>query len=190
MNDSEHEQLNKILKFYEFVLHNRDRYEDGHARRVGILSIQLARWLGYSRDDIESVRFGARFHDVGKLALSAELLNKKTLTDQDFYEIQQHVQKGFELFMSIGINGKIGRIIAESHENFDGSGYPKKKGGQEIYEGARIVRIADTYDTLISRRSYKESISPNDAMDEMRRCAVWYDPLIFEIFAEKMTVKD
>jgi HD-GYP domain-containing protein (c-di-GMP phosphodiesterase class II) len=187
MNENEKDLLEKLLKFYEFALHQRDVYEDGHGRRVAILAMQLAFKLNLPDEFLIPLNYGARFHDVGKLLVPVGLLNKEILTPDELDTIKEHVTNGFMLFQRLGINGSMLRSIAESHENWDGSGYPLKKKGEDIFIGARIIRIVDSYDAITSIRPYGKRMLQAETLIEMERCANHYDPKMLIAFKEMMT---
>ena len=186
MTNIEKDKLEMLLRFYEYVLHRRDPYEDGHGRRVAILALQLARKMEYPPGFLMQLYYAARLHDVGKLKLPVDLLNKQILTKYEIDEVRGHVMEGFLLFQKLGINGLMLRTIAESHENYDGTGYPMNKAGTDIYDGARIVRICDTYDALTSTRPYGKRLLQAETIAEMETCAAWYDPIMLKAFREMM----
>ena len=177
--------LDKLLLFYELVLNNRsDPYEDGHSRRVCKYSVRLANKLKPSTVFMEKIYYGARLHDVGKTLCPVELLNKEHLTDSEFRIMKQHARNGFMLVQALNINGALLRMIAEHHENYDGSGYNLKLAGEGISQGARIIRICDSYDAMTSARPYGIKRSPDEAIAEMVRCQKDYDPELFSVFQE------
>jgi len=179
--------LDKLIIFYEFVLMNRnDPYENGHSRRVCQYAIRLANKIKQSTLFMETLYYGARLHDVGKILCPVELLNKEHLTDSEFRVMKQHARNGFMLVQSLNINGRLLRMIAEHHENYDGSGYNLKLAGEEISQGARIICICDRFDAMTSARPYGIKRSPGEAIAEMVRCQQHYDPELFSIFQEMM----
>mgnify|MGYP001327105950 CR=1 FL=1 len=184
MDATERDQLDKILKFYEFALRVRDPYENGHARRVATLAVHLARNLGCDNDLLVEVKYGARLHDVGKIMLPVATLNKPVLTSEEFAEVKEHVTNGSKIFETLNINGGILCCIAESHENWNGTGYPNGKRGSEICYGARIVRICDSYDAMTNDRPYGKKFTSFLALEEMEKWSLFYDPEILKVFVE------
>ena len=183
MSEMNYSYVEGILNFYEYVLTTRDPYEDGHSKRVADLAVRLAHALDYSLEFIEKLKYGALFHDVGKLILPVELLNKKFLLDVEFRKVRAHAREGYLLFQKLGINGMILGIIGGHHENYDGTGYPMKLYGTGISDGARIIRICDSSDAMTSTRPYGVQRTRSETLEEMIRCRNEYDPNMLAVFA-------
>jgi HD-GYP domain-containing protein (c-di-GMP phosphodiesterase class II) len=136
----------------------------GHARRVAEQSRLLARRLDLEETEILRVECAARVHDVGKIIVSPEILEKPgSLTHCEYEEIQRHAVFGARLAASLDDPG-LTAIVRHHHERLDGSGYPDHLRGAKIPIGARIVAVADTFDALTSRRPYREAMSPSEAI--------------------------
>jgi HD-GYP domain-containing protein (c-di-GMP phosphodiesterase class II) len=135
----------------------------GHSRRVATQSRVLARRLGLDEIEVGRIECAARVHDVGKIIVSPELLEKPgRLAPSEFEEIQRHAVFGARLVASLE-DPELTAIVRHHHERLDGSGYPDNLCGEEIPLGARIVAVADTIDALTSRRPYREAGSPGRA---------------------------
>lgn len=145
---------------------SKDAYTENHCYRVSLYATRIAASLGLNTERIEDVRAAALLHDIGKLEISRDLLYKAArLTREEFEEIQKHVAKGIEMLEPVG--GSLRRvipIILAHHDKFDGSGYHPTRG-EEIPLEARIIAVADVYDSLTSDRPYRKAMSPYDARD-------------------------
>ena len=157
-----------------------------HIRRVSEYSKILARQMGMPQEKVENLRLASTMHDLGKLMIPSEILDKPgRLTDEEFAEIKKHPGFGEHLLHNVeGETMTLARQIAlEHHERYDGKGYPGGEKGEEIGLEGRIVAVADVYDALTSRRSYKEAWDPQRAYDEIVRCSgTQFDPRVVEAF--------
>ena len=157
-----------------------------HIRRVSEYSKILARQMGMPQEKVENLRLASTMHDLGKLMIPSEILDKPgRLTDEEFAEIKKHPGFGEHLLHNVeGETMTLARQIAlEHHERYDGKGYPSGEKGEEIGLEGRIVAVADVYDALTSRRSYKEAWDPQRAYDEIVRCSgTQFDPRVVEAF--------
>jgi HD-GYP domain-containing protein (c-di-GMP phosphodiesterase class II) len=155
----------------------------GHAERVAGQSRILARRLELAPGEVHRVECAARVHDVGKIIVSPEILEKPgPLSGVERAEIQRHSVFGARLVASLDDDG-LTAIVRHHHERIDGSGYPDGLAGTAIPLGARIVAVADTFDALTSRRPYRKAFSPADAMallEDEAGCTL--DPAIVTAF--------
>lgn len=136
----------------------------GHARRVAAQSRILARRLDLEDQEILRVECAARVHDIGKIIVSPEILEKPgRLTPCEYEEIQRHAVFGARLAASLE-DPELTAIVRHHHERIDGTGYPDRLRGAKIPLGARIVAVADTFDALTSCRPYREAMSPSEAI--------------------------
>ena len=136
----------------------RDPYTAGHQRRVAELSVAIAGELGMEPNDIEGVRIAAKIHDVGKLRMPSEILNKPgALRDSELALLREHVQAGYEIVQGIDFPWPIATMILQHHERMDGSGYPMGLAGEQILLGARIIAVADVVHAMASHRPYRPS---------------------------------
>lgn len=158
-----------------------------HIKRVSEYTCVLAKALGFNYSDVEKIRIASMMHDVGKLVMPSEILEKKgKLTDGEFQIIKTHAALGKEILRNAkGPIMECARIIAfDHHEKWDGSGYHGKKGEDISIEG-RIVAVADVYDALISKRSYKFAWSKEDAKNEIiKQRGIQFDPKVVDAFVE------
>lgn len=159
------EAYNGVLEILsQFIAH--DQYTQHHSYRVSVYAAQIARHMGLAEERVEDVRVAALLHDIGKLDVSRNLLYKAArLTDEEIEEMKTHVQKGIARLSPVG--GSLRRvlpIILAHHDKFDGTGYRPSRGA-EIPLEARIISVADVYDSLVSDRPYRKAMSPFEARD-------------------------
>jgi putative nucleotidyltransferase with HDIG domain len=142
----------------------KDPFLRGHAQRVCRLAVAIASHLGIRDSSLETVRVAALLHDVGKIDLPNDVLNKPAkLTDEEFAVVQEHPERGYEMLCSTPTLQKAAAGVRSHHERLDGSGYPDGLEGDEIPMEARIVAVADVWDALTSQRSYRDAMSKEDA---------------------------
>ena len=148
----------------------RDPYTGGHQRRVAELAVLIAETMGMSSHRIDGVRLGALIHDIGKVAIPAELLSfPGPLSEAAFQLIKTHSQIGRDIVAGIGFPWPISEIILQHHERLDGSGYPKGLRGDSICLEAQIVAVADVSEAITSHRPYRPALGADVAMAELRR---------------------
>lgn len=163
-------QLTELRDTYHGVLMilrhfiSKDKYTENHSYRVSVYAARIASSLNLSPDRIEDVRAAALLHDIGKLDISRDLLYKAArLTSAEYEQMQKHVDKGVQMLQPVG--GSLRRVIPivlAHHDKFDGTGYHPARG-DEIPIEARIISVADVYDSLTSDRPYRKALSPFDA---------------------------
>ncbi|HWY59721.1 MAG TPA: HD-GYP domain-containing protein [Terriglobales bacterium] len=165
---------------------SNDKYTHNHSYRVALYASALATRMGFDQEHIDDVRAAALLHDVGKLETSRNLLHKAaSLTPEEMVEMRKHVQKGVALLEPVG--GSLRRvlpIILAHHDKFDGSGYGPAKG-DEIPIEARVLAVADAYDTLTSDRPYRRAVTPFEAKEMIRSgSGASFDPTVVVAFVE------
>jgi diguanylate cyclase (GGDEF)-like protein/putative nucleotidyltransferase with HDIG domain len=150
----------------------RDAYTAGHSRRVQELSLAIGKELGLSKDELELLGHAALFHDIGKLSVpDAILLKPSRLSDDEWAKMKQHAEEGASIINRLGFLNDAVPAIRHHHEHFDGRGYPDALAGEEIPLGARIIHVADAFDSMLSSRTYSTARSPETAMEELQRLA-------------------
>lgn len=165
---------------------SNDKYTHNHSHRVALYASSIATRMGFDEGRIDDVRAAALLHDVGKLETSRELLhNAASLTPDEMTEMRKHVQKGVTLLEPVG--GSLRRvlpIILAHHDKFDGSGYRPYKG-DEIPVEARVLAVADAYDTLTSDRPYRRAVTPFEARQLIVLGAgASFDPTVVDAFVD------
>ncbi len=165
------------------MLEHRDLETQGHTERVAELAVRLGRELGFP--DLEGLRLGAYFHDLGKLALPDEVLKKPAaLNTGEWRLVKTHPEVGFEILQDLPFLPQTAlNVVLYHHERWDGSGYPKGLKGEEIPLEARIFAVVDVWDALVSERSYKPAWPPERAREELRaQAGRTLDPKVVEAF--------
>jgi len=163
---------------------SNDKYTHNHSYRVAMYASAIAVRMGFDEQTVDDIHAAALLHDIGKLETSREILHKAaTLTTDEMAEMRGHVRKGVALLQPMG--GSLNRIlpiVLAHHEKYDGSGYESIKG-DEIPIEARVLALADAYDTLTSDRPYRRAITPFEAKDVIvRGSGASFDPQVVEAF--------
>lgn len=163
------------------VVEADDAYTGSHSRGVVELSLAVSDRLGLGFEQRRNVEFAALLHDVGKISVPNEIINKAGPLDEEEWEImRQHTIEGERMLKRIGgVLAEVGRIVRASHEDFDGSGYPDGLAGEEIPIEARIVTACDAFSAMTTTRSYRKAMSTEVALEELRACAgTQFDPRV------------
>jgi len=150
----------------------RDQRAARHAAAVARFASDMAESVGMSEHDQELAHTAGLLHDIGHFALSDRVAEKgRTLTDEDWMAIQQHPELGADILRDLGIYGPVAEIVLTHHERIDGRGYPRGLPGEEIPEIAKIIAVAEVYDTLTAADTYRTRMSSFEALRELRRVA-------------------
>jgi putative nucleotidyltransferase with HDIG domain len=170
----------------------RDQMTARHSAAVARYSRAIAQRAGFSRREEELVHISALLHDIGKFILPDRILKANVpLSDEDWMLIRRHPQQGARVVSSLDGYGPVAEIILAHHERIDGKGYPRGLKGDDIPELARIISVADTYDVMTARDSYRTPVSSYDAIQELRRVAgKQLDARFVEIFVELLEGED
>lgn len=166
-----------------------DNYTYAHCVNVAVLSLVLGIEMGFNKKQLYDIAVGAMLHDIGKVFVPNDILNKKGgLTKNEFDIIKKHPQLGYDYLKDIyDINAFARGIVLQHHERLDGSGYPKGLEEEQIHTFAKIVAIADNYDALTSDRPYRKPISPNDALEYiMGSAGRYFDYEMVKAFIDKI----
>jgi len=154
------------------VVETRDPYTAGHERRVSELAVAIGRELELPGDVLDGLRLAALIHDIGKVAVPAEILAKPgRLSVVEFNLIKQHSQAGYEILEAIDFGRPVAEIVLQHHERLDGTGYPRGLDGAEILLEARILSVADVVEAMSSHRPYRAALGMGAALDEIREGA-------------------
>jgi len=166
------------------AVETKDFYTRGHSERVSRGSGMIARRIGMRPERVEAIMFAGMLHDVGKLGVPTKVLQKTgPLTEEEYAAIQLHPMRGLEIVREIGFLNEALAGIMHHHERVDGRGYPMGFAGHEIPEFARIIAVADAFDSMTSTRSYRQPRRIDAAVDELRKGAgTQFDPLLVDAF--------
>lgn len=174
--------MGAIIQAMAVAVEEKDPYTAGHQERVADLARSLATVLSLPKDQIEGIRMASTIHDLGKISIPSEILNKTAkFTELDFAMIKNHPQAGYDIVKNIEFPWPISRIILEHHERMDGSGYPRGLKGDDILLEARILAVADVVEAMASHRPYRAALGIDAALDEIYdNKAVLYDPKVVD----------
>ncbi|TMC15775.1 MAG: HD-GYP domain-containing protein [Chloroflexi bacterium] len=163
-----------------------------HSLRVQCLARSLAQSLSLSRTEVSTIELAALFHDVGKILLSHDILQKPgRLTHQEFGQIKQHSAFGAQILRGMRMPAEIVSLVYHHHEHYDGSGYPNGIAGDAIPLGARIIALCDTFDAMTSYRPYHHPRTPAQALTELQRCAgTQFDPDLASYFCAMFVTEE
>lgn len=166
----------------------KDEYTRGHSRRVAQYAALIAKNLGWTDQEIENIKSCAYLHDIGKIGIPDQILNKPgQLTEDEFNLIKQHPIIGQDILKDITIIPHLGEVTRSHHEHYDGTGYPDGLKGNEIPIQARIITLADSYDAMNSKRIYRNALSFNQIKEEIEKNAgTQFDPKITNVFLKLM----
>jgi putative nucleotidyltransferase with HDIG domain len=166
------------------AVETKDFYTRGHSERVSRGATILARQIGMGAERVEAIRYAGMLHDVGKLGVPTKVLQKTgPLTEEELAAIQLHPMRGLEIVRQIGFLTEALDGIMHHHERMDGKGYPMGLAGDEIPEFARVIAVADAFDSMTSNRSYRGARSIEEAVAELRKCSgMQFDPVLVDAF--------
>lgn len=172
-------------------IRTHDNYTFGHCANVCALSVLTGISLGLNQLQLKELGIGAILHDVGKVKIKKELLNKPgKLTENEFELIKEHSICGFDLMRKIeGISALAAHVPFQHHEKLDGSGYPRGLKGSEIHLYAKIVAVADVYDALVADRIYRPAFSAHEAAEMIAHGAnIYFDPQVTKCFLKHIAI--
>ncbi|MGH7718229.1 MAG: HD domain-containing phosphohydrolase, partial [Gemmatimonadaceae bacterium] len=176
-----------IVRNWGQSIESADSYTHGHCERVATYAVAVAKALGLDESEQTTIRLGAYLHDVGKVRVPHEILNKPgRLTPDEVATVQMHPVHGVELLDGLEFPWDIKPIIRWHHEKLDGSGYPDRLRGDEIPLSAQIICVVDVYDALTTTRSYRAAMSRETAMEQMRASRDWWRGDVFDAFEGAM----
>jgi diguanylate cyclase (GGDEF)-like protein/putative nucleotidyltransferase with HDIG domain len=171
-----------------YAIDAKDHYTQGHSQKVSAYAALIAEAMGMKDAEVEEIRLGGVLHDIGKVGIPENILNKNGPLNPDEWEtMKSHVKFGAKILDPLTPLARIREMVLHHHEFFDGSGYPDALTADKIPLGARIIAIADAYDTITSDRTYKKARNSSDALAELERCANGqFDGAIVELFVRTM----
>jgi len=185
------ELMEKCLENNELGFHGltkimeKDYYTYTHSINVGLYCMSFALKVGMPADEVHELGLGGMLHDVGKSKIPMEIINKKgALTEEEFQIVKNHTDRGEEVVRELGCYGeKVIEMVGQHHEKYNGGGYNRNLIGDEISLFARICKLTDVYDALTTRRSYKKSLKPLEALTIMKsQMGSEFDPKLLHSF--------
>jgi putative two-component system response regulator len=173
-----------VVRSLALALDARDHYTRGHSEWVAKYSVQIARALSCSDQDVEKLELAALLHDVGKIGVRDSILRKPAkLSREEFAAVQRHPVSSAEIIQPVAYLRELVPAVRHHHERYDGKGYPEGLTGEAIPFSARIITVADAFEAMTSDRPYRKALSFEKAMAEIRRCrGSQFDPVIVEAF--------
>ena len=170
------------------TLYEKGEMEMLHSRRVSELSSKLASALGLDKEKVDEIRLAGLMHDIGKIGIPEQILNKPgKLTDEEYEIIKKHSEAGYRILKASNEFYKIAIYVLQHHERIDGKGYPYGLTGEEITLPAKIIAIADAYDAMTSTRSYREAKTKEYAISQLLKYAgTQFDENLVKVFIEKV----
>lgn len=184
------EQLDRmntnVIRALAYTIDAKDRYTSGHSQRVANYSLSISKRMGKSEDEQKIVYYAGLLHDVGKIRVPEEVINKPgKLTDEEFNQIHVHPVSGFHILKDIHEDARIAYAAKYHHERYDGKGYPNGLEGDNIPEIARIIGVADAYDAMASNRSYRNALPQQVVRSEIEKGkGKQFDPEIADIMLQ------
>jgi len=162
----------------------RDKYTKGHSERVAQYAEKIARKMGMNEDNVSLMRDMGMLHDIGKMGIEEEILNKPDkLTREEWAKVRKHPEVGEEILRPIFLNREILSIVKHHHERFDGQGYPDQLKGEEISLFAQIISVADSFDAMTSPRAYRPAMAIRDAAKELEKHrGSQFNPKVVDLF--------
>ena len=177
------ETLDGVIRIIAQIVETRDAYTAGHQQRVSVLACAVAEKMGFSPDRLKGIRMAGVIHDVGKIAVPAEILSKPgPLNDLEFGLIKTHPVTGYDILKGVEFPWPIAEVVYQHHERMDGSGYPLGLKENEILLEARILSVADVVEAMASHRPYRAALGIDVALDEIsRNRGVLYDSQVVDV---------
>jgi HD-GYP domain-containing protein (c-di-GMP phosphodiesterase class II) len=181
-----------MLTILSRAIEARDEYTRGHSTRVTALAEAIALRLGWDEERLDLLQLGGPLHDVGKLAISDEVLQKPgRLDDDELALIREHPRLGARILLRLAAFRGALPYVLYHHERWDGNGYPTGRAGEEIPLEARVLAVADAFDAMTSDRPYRPALRRDEALAELERCSgTQFDPEIVRVFLELSTEAD
>lgn len=185
-HDRDNEIINESIETFTGFIDAKDKYTNGHSKRVAIYTKQIAERLGYTGEELDRIYYIALLHDCGKIGVPDNILGKPgKLTDEEFEIIKSHTKRGGEILSSFKSLKNAGEGAMYHHERYDGKGYPEGLSGENIPLIARMICVADSFDAMNSNRVYRKKISKEYIINELQ-ANKWtqFDPRIADIMLE------
>lgn len=175
--------VNTIMTL-QTALEEKDQYTAGHTSRVTSYSLQIADELQLPQEELTVLRRACQLHDIGKLVIDVSCIQKPgPLTDQEWEKVKKHPEVGETIIKPLRFLKREGEVVRHHHERMDGRGYPDQLTGKDLDILTKIVTVADSYDAMTSKRSYKVNLDKEHAIEELTRCrGSQFDPEVVKAF--------
>ncbi len=174
------------------TLHEKNKREELHSRRVSQLCERLGEALGLNEDKVIELKTVGLLHDIGKIGIDEGILNKSgKLSEEEWVEIRKHPEIGYRILSTVNNMSEMAEFVLSHHERCDGKGYPQGLSGEQIPIQSSIIGIADAYDAMVSERSYKKSLTKKEAIQELNANAgTQFDAELVRVFVEKVLIRE
>jgi putative nucleotidyltransferase with HDIG domain len=174
------------IQTLRYTVEAKDSYTRGHSDRVADFSVLIGKHMGLSEKDLEILRIGGLFHDIGKIGVPDKILLKEAkLTDEEYSEIKNHPSIGKQILSNASLFQDMIPIVYHHHEKYNGTGYPAGLAGDDIPLFARIAAVADTFDAMTTKRSYRNALPLEVVRAEIEKCSgTQFDPQIAKVFLD------
>ena len=168
----------RLIKAFINSIEAKDKYTQGHSERVAAYSVQIANQMKLNRRQIQLIRQGAVLHDIGKIGISDQILNKPGLLDsEEFAAIQTHPLIGVKILEEVGLENEVLEMVRNHHERYDGAGYPDSLAAKDLSLATRILCVADAYDAMTSDRPYRKGMTKEQVYTILNECkGTQFDP--------------
>ena len=175
--------LDGVINALSYTVEARDPYTAGHQKRVTAIAVAIAKELQLSPDQVRAIEMAGMIHDLGKIAIPAEILSKPgRISETEFNLLKIHPQVGYDILKDIRFSMPIAEIVFQHHERLNGQGYPRGLQGSEILQEARIIAVADVVEAMSSHRPYRPALGLDKALEEIQKNkGILYDPDVVDI---------
>ncbi len=181
-------QRRKVIEGISATLHEKHPGEEDHAKRVSYFALELGKALQLESSVLANLQAASLLHDIGKIAIDYKLIEKETaLTAEEYFEIKKHSEIGYRILCTSGSFSEIAEIVLSHHEKIDGTGYPRQLTKDQICLEARIICICDAFDAMTSPRPYRDSLSIEEAVDELiKESGKQFDAELVDVFVHRV----
>lgn len=182
-SDALRRSLHQVVGSLSEAMMRRDPGTAGHERRVSDLAVAVGRELGWDGERLEGLHLAAMVHDVGQIHIPAEILNRpRALNQQEFELVKMHVESGYQILKDVEFPWPVAEIVYQHHENLDGSGYPRGLKGDQILAEARIIRVCDAIEAMLTHRPFRRAYTLEQVLSELQEeSGSRLDPQIVDI---------